>query len=1006
MNKYMTIIFATIFLMSAGMAVMNCSTDADCNDEQVCTIDQCINNTCNYDQITSCTDNDGCCPEECTANTDNDCSSGGGGGGGCGITEEPEVTCNDGLDNDCDGLIDMDDPDCANDCTSNSDCDDGNSCTIDQCLNGICHLTDVTECTSGDGCCPEECTQANDDDCETGENTDPIAVLEQVTECYVEQLCTFDGSDSYDPDGTITSHGVDLGNGGGFAAPGNPGTFNQAYNVAGPYTLTLSVTDNDNATSTTFLSITVKENMTAGYDLKIEEMSCPTSPAYTGQNYDITAKVYLEVIGTEETDAPVQYHIVFCHGGPTSGGCGITAVTDHEPNTYKTFTFNWVPYETGPHNLSVQVDSNNNIDETNENNNDASCAIEVEESTNNPPQIKVVSPNGGETWKDTQQIQWTTSDPDGSVVAHVNIYSCSQINYAVDMTADYTKEVTASNTYGLCGTIAEGIENTEEYNWDTTTVPNGEYKIKIQVTDGGLWASDMSDNYFKIYNEETQSNFDECNNGIGYSIGDERYSSHSKYCHTGLSDCCGWYQTAHIHDLKTAIRGPVDLHLTFKPGFYDGCSSTATISISLDDMTWREVARIPVKSVDSDGVPGYPEIWKRYTHTLNNIESFRYVKIEIPKCYNDYSSVKVDKPGTTPCHSTYLNRGFKLNQGDCAKIIDYGKMKITLLDVNFENKPTTESEVSPRGTVVIQVEKTDGASIGAIKLTLREGESKEVFGATIKNLGIYGNTVAAFMVNAEGKEIKVWLNRPFDIKQSQTARLMDYRVITMQLDSIRLMPYLKGNPETVTSHTTNAVTARIASSSGGGGGTDSGEASSSGGSGGGGIAYPSSSSGGGSGGVINIENKYVAYITVMPTLERPTLVNPTIQKIEPRTLATYTVTVPTPIARESSDTTESVTNTMSITGRTVQATIGEEIATVEKAINDFALTVIKPIRTTQTSSGIVREAEAERLVQKEMIKKDLGRKHRLTKGDSIVEFGVRITLKDINQNYATLVMTK
>jgi hypothetical protein len=55
----------------------------------------------------------------------------GGGGGGCEISEEIELSCNDGIDNDCDGDTDSDDPDCSTGgggfppgsaCTSNSDC--------------------------------------------------------------------------------------------------------------------------------------------------------------------------------------------------------------------------------------------------------------------------------------------------------------------------------------------------------------------------------------------------------------------------------------------------------------------------------------------------------------------------------------------------------------------------------------------------------------------------------------------------------------------------------------------------------------------------------------------------------------------------------------------------------------------------------------------------------------------------------------------------------------------
>ena len=52
-----------------------------------------------------------------------------GSGGGCTITENPEVSCNDGQDNDCDGDTDSADTDCAtgglppdSSCQVNSDC--------------------------------------------------------------------------------------------------------------------------------------------------------------------------------------------------------------------------------------------------------------------------------------------------------------------------------------------------------------------------------------------------------------------------------------------------------------------------------------------------------------------------------------------------------------------------------------------------------------------------------------------------------------------------------------------------------------------------------------------------------------------------------------------------------------------------------------------------------------------------------------------------------------------
>jgi hypothetical protein len=57
-----------------------------------------------------------------------------GGGGGCIPTENPEVSCSDGLDNDCDGFIDLADSDCQTSCLPR-----GASCTSNtECCSGSC----------------------------------------------------------------------------------------------------------------------------------------------------------------------------------------------------------------------------------------------------------------------------------------------------------------------------------------------------------------------------------------------------------------------------------------------------------------------------------------------------------------------------------------------------------------------------------------------------------------------------------------------------------------------------------------------------------------------------------------------------------------------------------------------------------------------------------------------------------------------------------------------------
>jgi hypothetical protein len=82
--------------------------------------------------------------------------------------------CN-GLDDDCDGVVDEA---CADGCTADGDCDDGDGSTVDTCVDGVCHH-DVTACVAEicngvdddcDGVVDEDCAGgcAGADDCDGG----------------------------------------------------------------------------------------------------------------------------------------------------------------------------------------------------------------------------------------------------------------------------------------------------------------------------------------------------------------------------------------------------------------------------------------------------------------------------------------------------------------------------------------------------------------------------------------------------------------------------------------------------------------------------------------------------------------------------------------------------------------------------------------------------------------------------------------------------------------------
>lgn len=167
-----------------------CTASVECNDFNRCTIDECIGGSCRWTPVTDgtscdddrfCTSPGTCVSGECTGVVENDCDDGDDCTDDlcddvmmeCRHTLHPrpgaegplgEPTCEDGLDNDCDGQTDGEDANCTP-CETAADCDDGNPCTEDSCndLTGICTnapAADGTPCEDGEFCTVDEACSA------------------------------------------------------------------------------------------------------------------------------------------------------------------------------------------------------------------------------------------------------------------------------------------------------------------------------------------------------------------------------------------------------------------------------------------------------------------------------------------------------------------------------------------------------------------------------------------------------------------------------------------------------------------------------------------------------------------------------------------------------------------------------------------------------------------------------------------------------------------------------
>jgi hypothetical protein len=185
-----------------------CQTDADCDNGDPCTSSHtCQNGSCVHGATDKDSDSDGYLDGECPGGTDCDDSDA---SIHPGAAEGPpgDATCSDGVDNDCDGNSDGAETGCL-DCTQDSECDDGNVCTQDDCLpSGVCDnppVQDGTACDDGDPC-------SSQDSCQSGGCTSGDTDKDSDGDGYRDENCP--GGNDCDDSTTDANPGLSEGPGG------------------------------------------------------------------------------------------------------------------------------------------------------------------------------------------------------------------------------------------------------------------------------------------------------------------------------------------------------------------------------------------------------------------------------------------------------------------------------------------------------------------------------------------------------------------------------------------------------------------------------------------------------------------------------------------------------------------------------------------------------------------------------------------------------------------------
>jgi PKD repeat protein len=138
-------------------------------------------------------------------------------------------------------------------------------------------------------------------------NEPPVADAGPDQNALVNETVTFNGSGSYDPDGTIVSYEWDFGDGNN--ATGETTTC--AYATAGTYTVTLTVTDDEGATGTDTASVNVVAE-------GIIQAGVTLSPKKIDLNSSGVLKAYITLPEGYDV-ADINVSTIECEGAPVFG---------------------------------------------------------------------------------------------------------------------------------------------------------------------------------------------------------------------------------------------------------------------------------------------------------------------------------------------------------------------------------------------------------------------------------------------------------------------------------------------------------------------------------------------------------------------------------------------------------------------------------------------------------------------------------------------------------------
>ena len=248
----------------------------------------------------------------------------------------------------------------------------------------------------------------------------------------------FSSQNSYDPDGEITEFLWKFGDGVESTEP-NP---SHEYEYPGLYNVTLTVTDNQEKTSTYLTKCT------------IEATNIPPYASINGP-YNGKAGQLIQFNSTDTFDLDgiiIEYHWVFGDGTSSS-----------EPNPMHSYS------ETGTYTISLTITDEKNSENTDE------TRVEIED--NIPPIPVLYGPISVETGKSITFSGVNSSDVDGEIVEYLFDFGDNTFTFGLEVTHVFSKP----GTYNISLSVTDDQQNQKV----TSTTCLVYYNIPPEVMPGG-----------------------------------------------------------------------------------------------------------------------------------------------------------------------------------------------------------------------------------------------------------------------------------------------------------------------------------------------------------------------------------------------------------------------------------------------------------------------------------------------------------------------------------------